>query len=85
MAAAATSAKSKIYTSTRSSACVPAVAGTHDPGRGERVEALRRWLGDTWYHHCSQLLSWAEGSKTTPKGSKTTPSGGSVDDARAPH
>ena len=31
---------------TRSSACAPAVGGTHAPGRGEGVEWLRRWLGD---------------------------------------
>ena len=53
---------------TRSSACVPAVAGTHAPGRDEGVEGLRRWLGDTpEYHHCSQLLSWVEGSTENAK------------------
>ena len=26
------------------SACVPAVAGTHAPGRREEVEGLRGWL-----------------------------------------
>ena len=29
---------------TRSSACVPTVAGTHAPGRGEGVEGLGGWL-----------------------------------------
>ena len=33
-----------MYKYTRSSACVPAVAGTHAPGRGEGVVGLRRWL-----------------------------------------
>ena len=31
---------------TRNSACVPAVAGTHAPGKGEGVVGSRRWLGD---------------------------------------
>ena len=41
---------------------MPAVAGTHAPGRGEGAEGLRRWLVRR-YDHCSQLLSWVEGSK----------------------
>ena len=31
---------------TRSSACVPTVAGTHAPGRGVGVVGWRRWSGD---------------------------------------
>ena len=37
---------SNIYIYTRSSAFVPAVAGTLAPGRGEGVVGSRRWLGD---------------------------------------
>ena len=36
----------QVQVHTRSSACVPAVAGTHAPGRGEGVEGLIIWLGD---------------------------------------
>ena len=36
----------KVYIRTRSSACVPAVAGTHAPRTGEGVEGLTRLLGD---------------------------------------
>ena len=35
--------RQKINIYTRSSACVPAVADTHAPGRGEGVEGLGGW------------------------------------------
>ena len=35
-----------MYIDKRSSACVPAVTGTHAPGRGEGVAGSRRWSGD---------------------------------------
>ena len=46
---------------------MPAVAGTHAPGRGEGVEGLRRWLGDI-----ITAVSFCHGWKRQ----KTTPSGG---------
>ena len=60
---------------TRSSACVPTVAGTHAPGRGEGVEGLTRWLGDI-ITAVSCCRGW--------KGQKTMPSGGKVDVTHAP-
>ena len=60
---------------TRSSACVPVVAGTHAPGRGEGVEGLRRWFGDI-ITAVSCCRGW--------KGQKTIPSCANVDDTHAP-
>ena len=54
---------------------MPAVAGTHAPGRGEGAEGLRRWLGDV-----ITVVSSCRGCK----GQKTMPSGGKVDDTHAP-
>ena len=54
-----------VHMSIRSSACVPAVAGTHAPGRGEGVEGLERLLGDIITG--GQLLSLVEGSKDNRK------------------
>ena len=59
----------------RSSACLPAVAGTHAPGRGEGVEGSRRWLGDV-ITAVSCCRGW--------KGQKAMPSSGKVDDTHAP-
>ena len=55
---------------------MPAVAGTHAPGRGEGVEGLRRWLGDI-ITAVSCCRGW--------KGQKTMPSGGNVGDKHTPH
>ena len=64
-----------VYICTRSFACVPVVAGTHAPGRGEGVEGLRGWSRDiiTAFSCCRR---W--------KGQKTMPSGGNVDDTYTP-
>ena len=46
----------QIYT--RGSACVPAIANTHAPGKGEGVEALGGWLKYTTTYLSSSLFSW---------------------------
>ena len=54
---------------------MPTVAGTHAPGRGDGVEGLIRWLGDT-ITAVSCCRGW--------EGQKTMPSGGKVDSTHAP-
>ena len=56
-----------LLTLTRSSACVPAVAGTHAPGRDKGAEGLRR-LGDI-ITAVSCCRGW-KGQKTMPCGEK---------------
>ena len=56
-----------LLTLTRSSACVPAVAGTHAPGRDKGAEGLRR-LGDI-ITAVSCCRGW-KGQKTMPSGGK---------------
>ena len=53
---------------------MPAVTGTHSPGRDEGAEGLRRWSGDI-----ITAFSCCRGSK----GQTTMPSGGNVDDTRS--
>ena len=54
---------------------MPAVAGTHAPGRGDGVEGLKRWLGDN-----ITAVSSCHGCK----GKNAMHSGGSIDATHAP-